>query len=260
MQITIGCSYMLTTLLLLFGVSLGINLFMYLIAYTFQTDKLTDISYSITFIVLATWSFLLSDKSLAAILVLILIYLWAVRLGTYLMVRIKHMGQDERFNDIRTNKLSFLGFWFVQGISVFIISLSFLLHMIEGYSIDKRLLIVGTTISILGWGIEALADYQKFKFKKSHPDQFMSTGLWSRIRHPNYLGEILFWIGIPILQWGNDFSINMIALIGPLWICFLLLKFSGIPILEKSWEKKYGEHPSFTEYKTKSYRLIPGIY
>ena len=251
---------MLTTLILLFAVSLGLNLSMYLIAYALQTDKITDISYSITFIVLAVWTFNISDKSIAALFTLVFILIWASRLGLYLLNRIKFMGRDERFDNIRNNKWSFLGFWFVQGISVFIISISFIPHMIEGHTVGLKGLIIGSALAGIGWIIEAIADHQKYQFKKSHPDKFMSKGIWAKIRHPNYLGEILFWLGISLIQWGSNSTINLISFIGPLWISFILLKFSGIPILEKSWDKKYGMNSDFVEYKSRTYRLIPGIY
>ena len=248
------------TLIILFGVSLGLNLLMYVIAYIFQTDKLTDISYSVTFLILSMWAFSLSDKSIVALVSLLLIAMWACRLGGYLLIRIKHMGHDARFDSIRINKWSFLGFWFVQGISVFIISLSYLLHMVQGYSPNKLTLVFGSIIALSGWLIEAVADQQKYIFKKKRPDAFMAGGLWSIVRHPNYLGEIMFWFGLTLLAWGPNMTTNLISLIGPLWITFLLLKFSGIPILEKTWQKKYGENPKYKKYKASTSKLIPGVY
>lgn len=89
----------------------------------------------------------------------------------------------------------------------------------------------------------------------------MQTGLWKKIRHPNYLGEILFWTflslsvtaNLPIMYWTW-------TLIGPLWLIFLLIFFSGIPPLEKKWNEKYSGSVEFKEYINQSWRLIPGIY
>ena len=243
-------------------VSLGINLLMFLVAYKYQTDKLTDASYSITFITLSTWIFFhFSEKSIVDTIIYMLICLWALRLGIYLFKRIQFTGRDKRFDKIRSSFKSFLGFWIVQGISVFIIILS---QFISSQHHDKTLnllIITGVIIALAGFIVETIADNQKFNFKLNHPNKFISTGLWKKIRHPNYLGEIMFWIGIFILCSANsNISHIIIASISPLWISFLLIKFSGIPPLEEKWKSKYKDNLAFQKYYQNSKRLIPNIY
>ena len=247
---------------LFLGISIGFNLAMFLVAYKLQTDKITDISYSATFITSVLGMFLLrSSNDVVDFSILILILFWAIRLGTYLLIRIHRMGQDNRFDHIRNSFKSFLSFWIVQGVSVTIICIPIILSFNIA---DKELSIIGCigiVIAILGFLIESIADKQKYSFKKENPDAFIQTGLWTNIRHPNYLGEILFWVGIFLLSIsGFENSIVFVGIISPSWIIFLLLKFSGIPPLEKKWAEKYKDNNQFQVYYHRSYKLIPGIY
>jgi steroid 5-alpha reductase family enzyme len=120
--------------------------------------------------------------------------------------------------------------------------------------------IIGVVIWLLGWIIESIADFQKFKFKQKNPDSFFNGGLYSKVRHPNYLGEILVWIGIFIFTIPSLDGWAWLSIISPIWIVVLLVKISGIPLLEdKAW-KKYGDNPEFKKYLKNSWRLIPGLY
>jgi len=243
-------------------ISLVFNLCLFLVAYFFQTDKLTDLSYSLSFIAVGTYAvFRFNADSLFHKLLLALVILWALRLGSYLFIRVHKMSRDKRFDGIREKFISFLGFWIMQGVSVAIIinALSFASwygDLNPGY-LSYALVI----LSLLALILEAVADHQKFTFKIKQPSRFMQTGLWKKIRHPNYLGEILFWTflslsvtaNLPIMYWTW-------TLIGPLWLIFLLIFFSGIPPLEKKWNEKYSGSVEFKEYINQSWRLIPGIY
>ncbi|MBT8231427.1 MAG: DUF1295 domain-containing protein [Bacteroidia bacterium] len=253
---------MYQNLLFLFIVSLGINLVMFLVAYKYQTDKLTDASYSITFIALSSWIFFqLSSRNVTDTIIYALIFIWAIRLGYYLFKRIQVTGRDDRFDEIRTSFKSFLGFWLVQGVSVFIILLSQFIISQNNNDKISELIVIGIMISIIGFLIESVADHQKFTFKLNNPNDFISTGLWQKIRHPNYLGEILFWLGIFVASIPySSLTYIAIALISPLWISFLLIKFSGIPPLEEKWMTKYKDNTDFQEYYKRTSRLIPGVY
>jgi len=233
---------------------------MFFIAYSKQTDKLTDITYSLTFICLIIVSFSFSERSLVDLSILALVVAWALRLGFYLSKRVNKVGKDDRFDKMRPNFFHFLGFWMLQAISVFIISLSFLLTYREFGKIPTTLFYFGGIITAFGLMLETTADFQKSKFKNKNPNLFMADGVWKFIRHPNYLGEILFWIGIFLMGHSYISNSSWIAALGPLWIIILLVKISGIPMLEKKWEQKYGDMPSFREYQIRSWRLIPYLY
>lgn len=251
---------MATTLLTALSVSVGLNLVLFLIAYFLQTDKLTDFSYSLCFLIINGVCFYLSEHSLIDIVMFCMISVWAFRLGGYLFVRIMAMGRDARFDKFRERLISFASFWVVQAISIFIISLSFIIFYSVNDSIPTPIFWAGCIIALSGLILESIADSQKFQFKKANPNTFMHSGVWSKIRHPNYTGEIIFWVGIFVSTTSYLGGIQWLAICSPLWIILLLLKFSGIPPLEETWEEKYGDMASFREYKAQSYKLVPGVY
>ena len=101
------------------GFSVGFNLLLFLVAYILQTDKITDISYALTFVILAMTSFLNSGQDLIDLVLLCVILVWAFRLGSYLFTRIHRIGRDARFDQIRVKFSSFLTFWIMQGLTCF---------------------------------------------------------------------------------------------------------------------------------------------
>ena len=242
--------------------SLGINFTMFLVAYILQTDKLTDISYSLTFALLSAFGFVFySGKDMVDILALVLILVWAFRLGSYLFMRIHKIGRDKRFDNIRINFKSFFLFWLMQGLTVAIVLIPFMLLISDTEKPLDSIPVVCILISATGLILETIADQQKYRFKLNNANQFMNSGVWRFIRHPNYTGELMFWFGIGLLSahYMNG-SYILLSLSGPIWISYIIIRFSGIPPLEKTWKDKYSDNSEFKEYWNKSWRLIPFIY
>ena len=240
-------------------ISLIINIIIFLIAYKLKTDKLTDISYALTFILLATIAFLFSDKSTLKIILFLIITLWATRLGIFLLIRINKTKKDKRFDKIRNNFSSFLKFWTLQGLTVFIILIPSLLLFNTKTKITP-ITITGIIIFLIGFFTETIADIQKYNFNKKHKNKFITTGLWKYSRHPNYFGEILVWIGIYFLAFSSISTPQKIyAIISPAFIIILLTLVSGIPILEKNADKRWGKQEQYQNYKKKTSILIPWI-
>lgn len=240
------------------GFGLGFNLILFLIAYLLQTDKLTDLSYSTTYLVIASIAYYLYASDIHDLIVFSLILCWAIRLGSYLFIRIHKMGRDERFDGIREKLTSFMAFWVMQGLTCGIVSLPFVFIFMtptEELSLS-HLLIAG--VAVIGLILESVADHQKYVFKSANKDCMMTSGLWKHIRHPNYLGELIFWWSIFLFALFIDGPVWLI--VSPLWITMILLRFSGIPILERKWHEKYGKDVAFKTYWKNTYRLIPGIY
>jgi len=239
--------------------ALGINLIMFIPGYFFKTDKLTDLSYALTFIILTLTSLILSNISLLKIIISAMILVWALRLGIFLFVRIRKIKYDKRFDGIRESFKKFLKFWVLQGLSVWIILIPTLFFI---NSNSDSVLWVGLIIWALGLAIESISDIQKYNFtqNKNNSGKFINIGLWKYSRHPNYFGEILCWVGIYVFTFVSFSTFQkIIGLVSPLFITILLLFITGLPPLEKSADNKWGKQKDYKEYKRKTSILIPWI-
>lgn len=246
------------------SLSIFINLLMFLPAFIFQTDKLTDISYSLSFVIVAGYLFLERLISWPKIIVLFLVFAWAFRLGAYLFIRINQLfKRDKRFDPFRKNFFRFLVFWLIQGISVWLVLTPtiFLLRQSEIMTFDIFSL-TGVFIALSGLLLESIADQQKFVFLSDprKKGQWLDEGLWRYTRHPNYLGEIMFWTGVYVftlfyLPWTQA----IIGVLSPFFITCLLMFATGVPKLEASAEAKWGQNPEYQAYKKRTGVLLPKI-
>jgi steroid 5-alpha reductase family enzyme len=238
-------------------IALTFNLIMFLFAYKFKTDKLTDLSYALTFIFLIVLCFILGDFSRIKLILVLMVLLWAFRLGIFLFIRIRKIKKDRRFDGIRENFLKFFSFWFFQGITVWIILLPSLMFLNSSARISL-LSWIGFAIWFIGLTIETFSDLQKYQFNKDNKeDKWISTGLWKYSRHPNYFGEILFWLGVYLFTFSSLTSIQKIfAFNSPVFIAILLIFITGLPKLEKYADKKWGKLKEYKEYKRKTSILI----
>ena len=221
-------------------------------AYFFQTEKFYDLTGSITYlsIVLST-VYITGTENIADYIIVACVSVWAVRLGSFLFMRIHKAGEDRRFRLIKPNFTRFLMTWTLQGMWVSMCLLC-VLTALSSYNgiILNNIFFVGLFVFFLGFSIEVIADYQKTVFRKDvrNKDKFITTGLWSLSRHPNYLGEILLWSGIAIMSFLSLEGMQYITLISPLFVYILLVYISGIRMLEDQGSKKWGELESYKEY------------
>jgi steroid 5-alpha reductase family enzyme len=240
--------------------SIAINLFMFFPAFIFKTDKLTDISYAITFILVAFVGYVFSQKSATQLFLSIIVVVWALRLGAFLFIRINKMKRDIRFDGIRDKFFIFLRFWLLQGITVFIVLVPCILFWDQTATQINWLSGFGIIIFAAGLLIESVADIQKNRFRNSQIKTWIDVGLWRTSRHPNYLGEIMLWIGVYIFVIPSLTPTNaLIALVGPLYIAVLIIFVSGIPLLEKAADKKWGSEKGYQQYKSKVPVLLPSF-
>jgi len=240
--------------------SLVINFIMFIFAYKLKSDKLTDISYAISFIAIVLWELVHQKVSNPYSLVLIfLVIIWALRIGIFLLIRVLHKGKDSRFDNMRDNFTAFGRFWLGQALTAWILLIPCLLTLNHK---GKFNLLAITALIIWAGGllVEAFADAQKYIFTNNpiNKNHWIASGLWRYSRHPNYFGEILVWIAIYLYSLtalpGLD---KLYGLISPLFIIILLLFVSGIPILEKSADKRWGELKDYKSYKKHTSLLIP---
>ena len=240
-------------------VSLGINLSMFLIAFWRKSDKLTDISYAATFATIAIWSFATSNQTWYHALLLLMVLVWAVRLGGFLLYRVIKKGKDARFDGMRESFTKFGKFWLAQAITVWVMMIPSVFAFNAEPSYDW-LAITGVIIWAIGLVCETVADLQKLAFNNNpaNKNKWIDTGIWHYSRHPNYFGEILVWVGVYLFTLASlPLLPAIIGLVSPAFIIILLLFISGIPILEKSADERWGEDPKYQDYKKRTSLLIP---
>jgi steroid 5-alpha reductase family enzyme len=250
-------------LLIALGISVAINAVFFAFAAILRTDKVTDLSYSLSFVVLAVVLFLRSGQfSPAHVLVAVLVCAWGARLGAYLFSRILKTGIDHRFDDIRNRPLRFARFWALQAVTVWVVMLPAIrLFALPPGTVLSPVTILGAVLWAIGLAIEVASDAQKSAFKRDPETRgrFISTGLWRYSRHPNYFGESLLWWGLFVAAIPAFSGWDFLTAIGPVFLTLLLLFVSGVPLLEKSADAKYGSDPAYQEYKrrTSLFLLLP---
>ena len=232
---------------------------MFLVAYKFQSDKLTDISYALSFAVLAVVAFVQGPKGSFQVVALAMVLAWAIRIGGFLLYRVMKIGKDSRFDKIRRDFKKFGTFWLGQAITVWVLMIPALLTL-QSHVDGGWMSVLGICIWLLGLAIESVADFQKFAFSQNpkNKGRWIDSGIWHYSRHPNYFGEILVWVGMYV------FSLAFLApaqaaigLVSPVTILILLLFISGIPPLEKMADKRWGHLADYKTYKKSTSVLIP---
>lgn len=245
-------------------ISLAINTIFFIIAYKFQTDRFTDFTYSLTFIVLAI-VFFFNEQSVYAFIIAFFIMLWAFRLGVYLFIRIHKMGRDARFDTRRSSFIKFGMFWLLQAVTCWVLMLPFYFAsdshtQLISFS-NNPLFLIGTGLFFAGLGIETIADFQKYRYKlKSSADSstpWIQDGLWKYSRHPNYFGEIILWWGLFLISFNGLEQFEYVTVLSPIFITFLLVKVSGIPLLEKKYDTRFANNLLYKKYKTRTSLLVP---
>jgi steroid 5-alpha reductase family enzyme len=194
--------------------------------------------------------------------VLSLVSLWAVRLSVHLYFRtLKSSVEDPRYQAMRQSWgakwlwHSYFKVYWLQTLMMLVVSLPLLSVLGRPSAVDLTVIdMISLFVAVLGLTIEAVADRQKQAFKKNplNRGRLVDVGLWSRARHPNYFGEMLFWWGLA----GFSLSFGWAAwwaFLGPVFLTFLLLKVSGVPLLEAHDSKK----PGYREHKKRTQLLIP---
>jgi steroid 5-alpha reductase family enzyme len=230
-------------------------------AYVQQTEKFFDLTGSFTYILVTGLVVVLSSNvDGRALLFLSLVSIWAVRLGTFLFERIQAAGEDQRFTEIKPSFARFLLTWTLQGLWISLSLAAALAAVTSMQKVELGLFAwIGLFVWIVGFGIEVLADQQKSKFRENPQNQgkFIHTGLWSWSRHPNYFGEIVLWIGIAIIALPVLSGWQWLTLISPFFIILLLTRISGVPMLEKRADDKWGGQSEYEQYKAQTSVLIP---
>jgi steroid 5-alpha reductase family enzyme len=249
----------------LFALSVGLAFLIqwlaFIPAYRLQTEKFFDLTGSITYISVTIVAVVLSPMvDGRSILLLVLVLIWAGRLGTFLFRRIQKAGKDARFDEIKPSFIRFLTTWTLQGLWVTFTLAAALAAITTTTRKELGLFaLIGFLIWIFGFAIEVAADTQKSRFRADPENEgkFIDTGLWARSRHPNYFGEIVLWIGVAVIALPVLRGWAWVTLISPVFVALLLTRISGVPMLEKRADEKWGGQEDYEAYKERTPVLIP---
>ncbi|RYO61493.1 hypothetical protein AA0113_g6873 [Alternaria arborescens] len=223
--------------------------------------------------------------------------IWATRLGSYLYKRIQSdEGKDSRFDSIRTSPPKFFVAFFAQATWVSLCTLPVILvnsvprsayaTSLLGKAVSSKPYltdILGLAIFVFGLTFEVVADRQKDawvqgKKQKKHSEEFLTHGLWSKSRHPNYFGEATLWSGIAIAAagllvrqpaqgalglsggLGGQMLVAGMCAASPAFVSFLLLKVSGVPLSENKYDERYGDRKDYQKWKRETPMFVPKIW
>jgi steroid 5-alpha reductase family enzyme len=232
----------------------------FLFALFLEDNSIVDVAYGLAFVLIG-WVglLLLGNGHTRQWLIVVLVTAWGARLAIHLFLKKQGKGEDFRYRQWREEWgdtfvwRSFLQVFMLQGTVIFLIALPVQLVINEPGGSIGSLDRIGILIWLIGFGFEAVGDWQLLRFKKNPENQgkIIQHGLWRYTRHPNYFGEAVLWWGIFLIALNAGYG--MWAVISPVLIGFLLLKVSGIPMLEK----KYENDPDFIAYKARTNAFFP---
>ena len=234
------------------GAAFAINWLAFVPSYLKRTEHYFDLVGSLTHLTLIFVALVgSSDLDLRATVVSILVGVWAVRLGSFLFLRARKAGGDGRFDNIKHHPGTFFSWWSLQALWVLVTG-SCSLAVITSMERQSFGWFAGVGVALWGIGfvMEIVADRQKTQFRSQskNTSSFIHSGLWAWSRHPNYFGEILLWIGIAVVAIPLLSGWRWVALISPIFVFVLLTRISGIPILERRANERWGDDPIYREY------------
>lgn len=238
----------------------------YVVAMLSNDTGIADVAYGGGFAIVAWTTYLQGQGTIAGFIVSALVTIWGLRIATRIYLRNRGRGEDFRYAKWRAEWgksfliRSFFQVFLLQGLIIFIVSLPVAILNVDDTSPSIALFgYLGIIIWLKGFFFEAVGDYQLDRFlnKPENKGHIMHTGLWKYTRHPNYYGESLMWWGIAITAYFNlalwdGYLIPLVVFVSPILITFLLIKVSGIPMVEKHLEGM-----EWAEYKKKTSVFIP---
>lgn len=232
----------------------------FVIALLRKDNSIVDIAWGPGFIMVALLTFFLEERFEARhVLISGLALIWGMRLALHIYLRNRGRGEDFRYAKWRREwgkwvvPRSFFQIFMLQGVFLILIALPIIL--VNGSSEEGLNLLdaAGAVPWFVGFFFEAVGDSQLSRFKKNPENRgrIMTDGLWKYTRHPNYFGEAAIWWGIFLIALSvrNGWA----AVISLLTITFLLLKVSGVAMLEK----KYAGNSEFAGYARRTSAFFP---
>ncbi|AYC28625.1 DUF1295 domain-containing protein [Paenisporosarcina cavernae] len=235
--------------------------FVWMIAVKKDNYSIVDIVWGMTFMVTTAVVLLYSQEfNVVSWTIAILVYIWGIRLSYYLFKRNAGKPEDYRYQAMRKNwgdqvKLrAYRRVFLLQGAISLILSLAIFIGITQSDDIISLIpLYIGVVVWIIGFFFESVGDAQLRNFidKPENKGKVMTEGLWKYTRHPNYFGEATMWYGISFVA--SSVPCGWLSFISPILLTILLLKISGVPLLEK----KNAQKPGYAEYARKTSVFVP---
>ena len=249
------------------AICLGIQWLAWIPASLAKSERYYDLTGGLTYLTVVgftLWAGSQSESpSARELIVSLLVVIWALRLSSFLYLRIHRTGKDGRFDRLKTSPIRFLVPWTIQGLWVFLTMIVVIVINSQASSAPElgSWDAIGLLIWLLGFSIEVIADNQKSAFNANSENQgkWIDSGLWSYSRHPNYLGEIMLWTGIACFGISCFSGMERLAWISPIFIYLLLTKISGVPILDRRGLEKWGDQPEYHKYREETPTLLPRL-
>ena len=242
----------------------AIQIIVFIPSFIFRTEHYYDLTGGITYISTVVMALILKNSyqgiDLISLLLGSMVIIWATRLSSFLFLRVKKSGEDVRFKKIKHSFSWFLMTFMLQGMWVFMCIFPALIVISSFNSEINNYAIVGSIVWLLGFLFEIIADNQKSNFNKFNKGEFISNGLWSITRHPNYFGEFILWLGITIASLGYIDNYKYVLLLTPIFVYLLLTRVSGVNLLEDIGEKRWGNSKEYQKYKEKTPLFFPKLF
>ena len=234
------------------SISYVLHWIIFIPSFIYQTEHYFDLTGSISYLTGIGVAFYLNPSVDPRDLIIgAMIVIWAVRLGTFLFMRVKQDGKDGRFTVMKTQFHWFLMTWTLGGLWVFLTMAAGLAAITSNVTAPMGIMTyIGIALWIFGFSIEVIADKQKRIFKKqpNKEKEFITSGLWAWSRHPNYFGEITLWFGLTLIALPVLSGWQLVTLISPIFVYILLTRISGVTMLEARGMKKWGDDPEYLNY------------
>ena len=266
-------NYLQTSTLEVFDISIiyylwvwifAIQIIVFIPSFIFRTEHYYDLTGGITYISTMVIALVLKNNyqsiDLISLLLGSMVIIWATRLSLFLFLRVKKSGEDVRFKKIKHSFSWFLMTFMLQGMWVFMCVFPALIVISSFNSGLNNYAIVGSAIWLFGFIFEIVADYQKSYFNKFNKGKFISSGLWSMSRHPNYFGEFMLWLGITIASIGYIDNYKYIVFLTPIFVYLLLTRVSGVNLLEEIGDKRWSNNKDYKDYKKNTPIFFPKIF
>jgi len=238
----------------------SVSIVTWLVSLVRRDVSIVDSMWSLMILLcLLTYTLLAESNGPRTGLAIVLLSLWAIRLALHITIRNHGEPEDRRYREIRRNNQPFFEWkslymvFLFQGFLAWVVCLP-VVAAVGGQTPPGPLDVAGIALWLIGMIFEAVGDYQLMRFRNSgrSADQVLDTGLWRYTRHPNYFGEAVVWWGLYLIAvsagaWWSIFA--------PLLMTFLLLKVSGVALLEKDMA---GRRPAYRDYIRRTNAFFPG--